>query len=191
MDLIILLPLLIMLGVLWYITARRKQKLGESTESTVHSQSAAAGRRTPLFGSKKPPDSFRERKFTMPCTPREAMSVIASTTDHEGDRPFGALIDDYLAAKDRGEIVGKPPLVESIFIESMSDTALTIAAGNRVATLWRMQLILHGANPVNGSFGATEINNTKWMGNVLKMNSALRRAVESVGGKTVDWPSFV
>jgi hypothetical protein len=144
-----------------------------------------------LFGPKKPPDSFRQRNFTMPCTPHEAMSVIAAATDHEGDRPFGVLIDDYLQAKQNGGAVGQPPLVDAIFIESLSDTALAIAAGNRVETLWRMQLVLTGANPVNGSFGASEVNKTKWMGNVLKMNSALRRAVESVGGKAVNWPSFV
>lgn len=144
-----------------------------------------------LFGPKKPPDSFRERKFTMPCTPREAMSVITSTTDHEGDRPFGALIDNYLAAKERGDPVGQPPLVETVYLESLSDNELAIAAGNRVNTMWRMRLVLTGADSVNGSFGATEVNSTQWVGNVLKFNSALRRAVESVGGKTVNWPSFV
>lgn len=138
-----------------------------------------------LFG---PPKEFRQRTFTMPCTPNEAISVIASSTDFEGGRPFGALIDGYLEAQRRGEPVGQPPLAETVYLESLSDAGMAIVAGNRSKTKWRLQLALSGANPVNGSFGATEVNTEQWFKNVWLMNSALRAAVRSVGGKTGKWP---
>lgn len=138
-----------------------------------------------LFG---PPKDFREHKFTMPCTPHEAISVIAAAEDFDGSRPFGILINNYVGAQDRGEPVGQPPLAETIYLESLGDDGLTIAAGNRTHTSWRMQLVLTGSNPVNGSFGATEVNNDQWIKNIWQFNSALSSAVGSVGGKKGKWP---
>ncbi|MFN8033505.1 MAG: hypothetical protein U0Q47_09425 [Mycobacterium sp.] len=138
-----------------------------------------------IFG---PAKEFRERTFTMPCSPREAISVIAAAEDAEGGRPFGVLIDNYLAAQQRGEPVGQPPLAETVYLVSLRDDGLSIAAGNRAKTMWRFELALTGANPVNGSFGATEVNSERWPKNVWNFNSALRSAVRSVGGKTGKWP---
>lgn len=139
-----------------------------------------------LFG---PPKYFRERTFTMPCTPREAMSVIATATDLDGSRPFGILIENYLAAQQRGEPVGQAPLQETVYLESLSDDGLSIAAGNRTHTKWRLQLALSGDNPVYGSFGATEVNGQQWFKNVWNLNSALGDAVRRVSGKRVKWPA--
>lgn len=138
-----------------------------------------------LFGPSK---EFRERTFTMPCTPEEAMSVIAATEDAEGGRPFGTLIDNYVQAQQRGEPVGQPPVADTVYLESWSSSGLTVVAGNRVKTMWRLQLTLTGSNPVTGSFGATEVNTEWWPKNVWNFNSALRRAVQRVGGKTGKWP---
>lgn len=138
-----------------------------------------------VFG---PPKEFRERTFTMPCSPSEAMSVIAAATDVDDARPFGSLIDNYVAAQQQGEPVGQPPLEETIYLEHLSDSGMIIAAGNRVKTKWRMQLALSGSNPVSGSFGAIEVNTQQWFGNILNMNIALRNAVRRVGGKTQKWP---
>lgn len=135
-----------------------------------------------------PAKEFRERTFTMPCTPQEAISVIAGAEDIDGNRPFGLLINNYIEAQERGEPVGQAPLAETVYLESLSDTGLSIAAGNRAKTLWRFKLTLTGANPVSGTFGATEVNSEKWPKNVWNFNAALRRAVTSVGGKTGKWP---
>lgn len=138
-----------------------------------------------LFG---PPKYFRERTFTMPCAGREALSVIATATDLDGQRPFGQLIDAYRTAQQQGEPVGHAPLVETVYLESMSDSGLQIAAGNRVKTFWRLKLVLTGANPVNGSFGAADVYSDRWFKNVWNFNHALGAAVRSVGGKTLKWP---
>jgi hypothetical protein len=116
------------------------------------------------------------------------MSVIAAAEDTDGDRPFGVLINNYLAAQERGEPVGQPPLEQTVYLESLSDNGMTIAAGNRAKTMWRFQLALTGANPVSGSFGAIEVNSEGWPGNVWNFNTALRRAVRGVSGKTGKWP---
>lgn len=138
-----------------------------------------------IFGPMK---EFRERTFTMPCTPREAMSVIAVAEGLECARPFAQLLEAYNDAQQRGEPVGQPPLEARIYLESWGDHGMSIAAGNRVVTHWRMQLALSGANPVSGSFGATQLKNEIWPANVWSFSAALRRAVRSVGGKTGRWP---
>lgn len=138
-----------------------------------------------LFGPSK---EFRERTFTMPCTPREAISVIANAQDTDGNRPFGVLINNFVEAQQRGEQPGQAPLEESVYLESLSDNGFRVAAGNRAKTNWRFELVLVGANPLNGTFGAVEVNSERWPGNVWNFNIALRNAVRSVGGKTGRWP---
>jgi hypothetical protein len=115
--------------------------------------------------------------------------VIATATDLDGARPFGQLIDNYLEAQQRGEPVGQPPLKETVYLETYTDDGLTIAAGNRVTTFWRLQLLLSGGNPVSGSFGSAGTHGNRWPKNVWNLNSALGSAVRSVGGKTLKWPS--
>ena len=139
-----------------------------------------------LFG---PKSYYRERTFTMPCNPQEAVSVIAAADGVESSRPFGVLIDNYLAAQQRGEVVGQPPLAETVYLETLSDSGLIIAAGNRTRTMWRLRLALTGANPVSGSFGAIDVNQDRWFKNVWEFNSALGDAVRSVGGKRGRWPA--
>lgn len=139
-----------------------------------------------LFG---PPKYFRERTFTMPCSPQEAMSVIAGAEDHDGGRPFGALIEKHLDAHRRGDAVGQPPLAEGIYLETLDDHGLTIAAGNRTHTKWRLCLALDGTDPVSGSFRATEVNSEQWFKNVWNFNIALGAAVRSVGGRKGTWPA--
>lgn len=139
-----------------------------------------------LFG---PPKYFRERTFTMPCTPREAISVIAGATDLDGGQPFGAVINSYLRAQERGEPVGQAPVAETVYLESLSDEGMVIAAGNRAQTMWRLKLTLSGSNPVNGSFAGLDVKTDRWFKNVWNFNSALGAAVRSVGGKTLKWPS--
>lgn len=139
-----------------------------------------------LFG---PPKYYRERTFTMPCTADEAIDVIANAKDVDGGTPFGAIIGNYLQARDNGGEISQPPLVESVYVESFSDGVITIGAGNRVKTYWRMQLALSGSNPTAGTFGALEVRTDKWFKNVWDFNSALQCAVTSVGGRTGKWPT--
>lgn len=141
-----------------------------------------------LFG---PPKYYRERTFTMPCTAREAMSVIAGAEDAYGDKPFGVLIDRHLSAQQRGEPVGQPPLAETVYLESLNENGMTIAAGNRQHTKWRLRLALAGSGPVTGTFGATEVNQDQWFKNVWNFNSALGAAVRSVGGRKGKWPGDI
>lgn len=131
---------------------------------------------------------FRERTFTMPCSPREAMSAIAVAEGHDGKRPFAQLLEAYTAAQQRGEPVGQAPLEATIYLQDWGDHGATITAGSRAKTFWRIKLTLEGNNPINGTFGATEINNETWPANVWSLNAALRRAVSKVGGKTGKWP---
>lgn len=139
-----------------------------------------------LFGPKK---YYRERTFTMPCTPNEALSVIAVATDVDGGRPFGQVIQAYREGQERGEPVGEPPLEATVYLETLSDAGMIIAAGNRTHTKWRLKLDLSGSNPVNGSFGAIEVNSDTWFKNVWDFNLALRDAVNRVGGKKLKWPA--
>ena len=139
-----------------------------------------------LFG---PPKYYRERTFTMPCSADEAIGVIANAKDVDGGTPFGTIIRNYVTARDNGDDLSQPPLVESVYVESYSNSVITIAAGNRVKTYWRMQLALAGSNPTSGSFGALEVRTDKWFKNVWDFNSALESAVRGVGGKTGKWPS--
>lgn len=139
-----------------------------------------------LFG---PPKYFRERTFTMPCTPQEAISVIAGARDLDDGQPFGAVIAAYLDARERGEEVGRPPLEQTVYLEYLGDDGMVIAAGNRTHTKWRLKLTLSGSNPVQGSFGGIEVNNDVWFKNVWNFNIALRNAVGSVGGKKLKWPA--
>ncbi|ABM16720.1 hypothetical protein Mvan_5962 [Mycolicibacterium vanbaalenii PYR-1] len=125
----------------------------------------------------------------MPCTPGEAMAVIAGATDVDGGQPFGQLITNHHAALERGEAVGQPPLAEAVYIETLTEHGMTIAAGNRTHTKWRLKLVLSGANPVTGTFGAIEVNKDQWFKNVWNFNTALGSAVRSVGGKTLKWPA--
>ena len=130
-----------------------------------------------LFG---PPKEFRERTFTMPCSRAEALEVISSSSDLDGNSPFGIL--------GSGPVSG-PPLMEAIYVESMNDDGFVIAAGNRVRTLWRMRMTLTGDNPTSGTFGALEVNDQRWFGNVMGAVFALDKAVRSVGGRRGKWPT--
>ena len=130
-----------------------------------------------LFG---PPKEFRERTFTAPCTSGEFLQGLKGATDYEGEIPFGILLESDPQAH--------PPLVETVYLESLNHDGFVVAAGNRVKTMWRMQLTLQGSNPVQGTFGALTTNDQRWFGNVMKMNSALAEAVRSIGGRTKKWP---
>ena len=72
-----------------------------------------------IFG---PAKEFRERTFTIPCSPREAISLSPRAEDAEGGRPFGVLIDNYLAAQQRGEPVEQPPLAGTVYLVSPGTT---------------------------------------------------------------------
>ncbi|MDZ4169610.1 MAG: hypothetical protein U1E26_08135 [Coriobacteriia bacterium] len=140
-----------------------------------------------LFG---PPKEFRERTFTMPCSQAEAISVLRQIVIHDGSRPFGKPLDAYYADVEAGSPdAGKPRLVESIYVERLDSQGFVIAAGNRTATYWKVQLQLTGDNPVQGTFGAIEANDTfHWGLNVLGMVHALSTAVSKVGGSLGKWP---
>ncbi|MGC0366394.1 hypothetical protein ABH922_004378 [Rhodococcus sp. 27YEA15] len=132
------------------------------------------------MGLFRPAKEFRQRTFTAPCTGSEFLQVLHGTSDYDGEYPFQVMLDV-------GPLSG-PPLAETVYIESLSDNGFVVAAGNRVKTLWRMQLELQGDNPVAGSFGSLTVNDERWFGNVMKMNSALSSAARSVGGRTRKWP---
>lgn len=130
-----------------------------------------------LFGPRK---EFRERTFTAPCSRQEFLSVLADTRDYEQGVPFQFLQEGALSS---------PPLVETIYLETLSDRGFVVVAGNRAKTFWKLRLDLQGGNPVSGTFGALLINDEwKWPGNVLHMNFALADAVRSIGGRTEKWP---
>ncbi|WP_338481324.1 hypothetical protein [Rhodococcus sp. DN22] len=130
-----------------------------------------------LFGPSK---EFRERTFTAPCTSAEFLHVLKGSSDYEGDTPFGVLLD--MAPQQN------PPIAETVYLESFTSDGFVIAAGNRVKTLWRMQLTLQGNNPVEGTFGALNVNDERWFGNVLSMNAAISETVRRIGGRTKRWP---
>ena len=128
----------------------------------------------------------------MPCTPSEAISVIGETADLLQNDPlatsrfFGDLIDSFDAS-------APPPLVETIYldqvVETASDIAFDIVAGNRVSTYWKMRLSLTASGAsTTGSLVPVNVNENKWLGNVMTMVYTLKRAVESVGGSTGKWP---
>ncbi|NMM84480.1 hypothetical protein B2J88_08900 [Rhodococcus sp. SRB_17] len=130
-----------------------------------------------LFG---PPKEFRERTFTAPCTSAEFLHVLKGGSDYEGEYPFGALLEM--------EPQPHPPLAETVYLESLSHNGFVVAAGNRAKIMWRMQLTLQGGNPIQGTFSPLTTNDSRWFGNVMKMNSALNDTVRSIGGKTKKWP---
>lgn len=134
---------------------------------------------------------FRERTFTMPCTRGEALDAIINTQDYEGVAQFGERVQEYLAKSQRGDVdPGRPPLQESIYIETLDENGFVMAAGNRVTTFWRMRLALEGDDPVRGSFGAISSDDSdRWFGNVMNMVFILERVVQSVGGQQGNWPS--
>jgi hypothetical protein len=115
--------------------------------------------------------------------------VIATATDLDGGRPFGQLIDAYRAAQERGEPVGQPALAETVYIESLTDNGLSIAAGNRVTTFWRLQLLLSLANSVSGSFWAADVYSSRWPRNVWNLNGASAGAAHTAA-KTVPAYAF-
>lgn len=129
---------------------------------------------------------FMTRDFTMPCTPTEALYVINNTVSPvNGDSsnkvyPFGGL-----SASD-----GQPPLMETIYADSIHESGFDIVAGNRVNTHWRMRLTFSGSNPTHGKYEAIERNSDKWYGNLQSMIYTLENAIASVGGQTGTWPNM-
>lgn len=148
----------------------------ESTEHTPQATSPAAIEPDPGPELAAP---FQKRTFTMPCSRAEALAVIRTWPDHEGNRPFDM---DVLSGE-------SPPLVETIYMESADENGFVIAAGNRArGVYWRMQLNLAGDDPTYGTFRAVTADNDRWFGNVMRMSFALDSAIDAVGGEKGVWP---
>ncbi|TYL51170.1 hypothetical protein [Agromyces mariniharenae] len=141
--------------------------------------------RTATGGSGRPGDKYlEERTFSMPCTPEEAISVIAAQVDTNGQESFGVPLRQFLES----ESPGQPPLVHSIYVSEFNpSTGLTLVAGNRVNTYWKAHLQLDGANPVTGTFSVTQYDRT-WIVNIVQMVGVLESSTRSVGGQLLKWP---
>lgn len=126
------------------------------------------------------PHEFRARTFSIPCPLEEAWRLIHDQVNSNGEQPF-----QLLAAAP----VLRPPLTQTVYLESADQDRFVIGAGNQTRMFWRMRLILQREFHIEGVFGAIEVNDPlMWREFVVAMNDALKAAVMNGGGTIRRWP---
>ncbi|WP_129588082.1 hypothetical protein [Rathayibacter oskolensis] len=174
---------ILVVAIVFFVRGRRKRAgSGASDDGAV-----VRRRNTPVHL----PGYLQPRSFSVPATPAEFFLVLFSgVNSFGGNRQFATFKSDYDTCINAGTDPAAPRLVESIYISSLSERAITLTAGNRVAIFWTLTISLTGSLPADGEVEGTipDQTNFKWSGSILRIQADIEAAVRSIGGTTGPWP---